>query len=431
MSFFFTLFFIFIGGSALFFLCKKIRLPSLVGYLLLGIGLGLLEENFGSDSFHFFDPQIASLSSYLRKIALIIILAKAGLSLNLGDLKKVGRPAVWMSFLPACAEMCAVGLFAPLFFPLSYVESFLLGSVLGAVSPAVVVPMMGRLMDEKRGTAKGVPQLIIAGSSIDDIVMIVFYQSFLTMEKGGEISPLVFLNIPVSILTGVVAGVGLGFLLSLLFKKAHIRDSVKLILIFGIGFGLTGLEEVLSPYFGFSSLLAVIALGIVLNTRNPLQAKRLTVRSSKMWVLAEILLFVLVGASIRVEYAAKYFLLALALVAVSLFFRSLAVQMCLIRTRFNLKERLFTTIAYLPKATVQAAIGSGLLDLGNSLRTANALNADAVIAAGTIVLSVSVVAILLAAPLGAIGMELTYRSLLAPDVPGETEEAPASSGGQA
>lgn len=421
MSFFFTLTVIFVAGVLLFFLCRKIHLPALIGYLLLGILLGFLEEKYGSDSFHFFAPELSAISSQIRKIALITILVKAGLSLNLKDLKKVGRPAVLMSFVPACTEMVCVGLFAPLFFDLSYTESFLLGSVLGAVSPAVVVPMMSKLMDTHYGTDKGVPQLIIAGSSIDDIIMIVFYQCFLTMEKGGSVSFLTFLNIPCSILTGVLLGVGFGFLFSLLFEKAHIRDSIKLILIFGISFGLTYLENAVAPYFGFSSLLAVISFCVVLNTRNKVQAQRLAQRCSKLWVLAEIFLFVLVGASIRIEYASEYFFLALALIAISLAFRSIGVSLCLIKTKLNVKERLFTVFSYLPKATVQAAIGGGLLDYGNELLAKGSERAGAVIASGRIVLSVSVVAILITAPLGAILMNATYKKLLQKE---ETEELP-------
>lgn len=416
MSFFLTLSFILIGGVCLFYLCKLCHLPALIGYLIFGILLGFLESKFGTDSFHFMDPGITGISSYIRKIALIIILAKAGLSLNISDLKKVGRPAILMSFVPACVEMCAVGIFAPILFPITYTESFLLGSVLGAVSPAVVVPMMSKLMDTKWGTKVGVPQLIIAGSSIDDIVMIVFFQAFLTIEKGGSISAMTFLNIPISILTGIAVGIGLGFLLSLIFHKGNIRDSFKLIIIFGLGFGLTAIEEVLAPWFGFSSLLAVISMCVVLNAKNGEQARRLAARGNKMWVLAEIFLFVLVGAIIKIEYASKYFGLAALLLLISLSFRSLGTTSCLIKTKLNAKERLFTVICYLPKATVQAAIGGGLLDLGNQLLAAGANNADAVIASGTIVLSVSVVAILLSAPLAAFLMNLLYPRLLTHDI---------------
>jgi NhaP-type Na+/H+ or K+/H+ antiporter len=405
--FFASLFLILVGGAALYFLCKWIHLPALVGYLLWGILLGYLG---------WIDSDIFAISPQIRKIALVIILTKAGLSLNLDDLKKVGRPAILMSFVPACVEMATVGLLGPRFFALSYNESFLLGSVLGAVSPAVVVPMMVRLMEERRGTGKGIPGLVIAGSSADDIVMIVFYTVFLSIESGGSVSWVSFLNIPLSIVSGIGVGIGLGFLFSLLFKKAHMRDSLKLVLLFGTGFGLVWLEDFLSQWFGFSSLLAVITIGLVVMARRKEQAKRLSERCSKMWVVAEVFLFVLVGASIKVDYFSKFLLPSLGLLACSLAMRSLGVNLCLIKTKLNFKERGFVTISYLPKATVQAAIGGGLLDSGTS--TGN----EAAIAAGTIVLSVSVVSILLTAPLGAIAMNLTYKKLLGPSE-GESEKA--------
>jgi solute carrier family 9B (sodium/hydrogen exchanger), member 1/2 len=397
--FFASLCLIMVGGAGLYFLCRLCHLPALVGYLLWGILLGYLG---------WIDPNIAAISPQIRKIALVIILTKAGLSLNLNDLKKVGRPAILMSFVPACFEMVAVGLLGPVFFALTSNESFLLGSVLGAVSPAVVVPMMVRLIEEKRGTAKGIPQLIIAGSSADDIVMIVFYTVFLSIEEGGSLSWMSFLNIPISILSGIAVGILLGFLFSLFFKKVHLRDSLKLTLLFGVGFGLVWLEDYLAQWFGFSSLLAVITIGLVIMAKRKEQAARLSERCSKMWVVAEVFLFVLVGASIKVQYFANYFWLCLALLSCSLFVRSLAVNLCLIKTKLNLKERTFVTISYWPKATVQAAIGGGLLDYGTSSGN------QTIIAAGTIVLSVSVVAILLSAPLGAILMELTYKPLLGP-----------------
>ena len=328
------------------------------------------------------------------------------------DLRKVGRPAILMSFLPATVEMVAVGLLAPLFFNLSYTESFLLGSVLGAVSPAVVIPMMSKLMEEKYGTKEGIPQLIIAGSSIDDIVMIVCYQSFLTLEKGGSISAMTFLNIPISIVSGIAVGVLLGFLLSLLLKRANIGVVWSFILLLSLSCGLTYLEEVVSPYFGFSSLLSIITLALVLHKRNPEQASNLKNAANQVWALAEVFLFVLVGSSIKVDYALRYFLPAFLLLLCSLLCRSIAVSSCLIRTNFDLKERSFVILSYLPKATVQAAIGGGLLDLGNSLLSQGASNAASVIAAGEIVLSVSVLAILLSAPLSAILMNALYPKLL-------------------
>ncbi len=413
MSFFLTLSLIFMGCLILRFICRKVHLPPLVGYLLLGILLAFLEDRFSNDSFHFFSPDISSISSYLRKVALIVILIKAGLSLNVNDLRKVGRPAILMSFLPAVIEMCAVGIFAPLLFPsLTYLDSFLLGSVLGAVSPAVVVPTMTRLMDERYGTAKGIPQLIIASSSIDDIIMIVFYQCFLSMEKGGEISYLTFLNIPSSILLGVGIGLLCGMLLVLLMNKMKLDDVIFLILIFAISFGFTVIEDVLSFYVGISSLLAVISMCVFIRYKKPDVARNLMPVCNRIWIPSEMLLFVLVGACIKIEYAGQYFLYALLLVLISLSFRSLAVSCCLIRTDLNRKERTYTVFSYLPKATVQAAIGSGLLDLGKQLLSDGSSQATRIVEAGTIVLSVSVVVILITAPLGAILMNSTYKYML-------------------
>ncbi len=412
MSFFFTLFLIVFFGVLLNRLSKLLHLPPLVFYLIFGILLSVLDTYLSNESFKILDPGLMDISSYIRKIALIIILLKAGLSLDLSDLKKVGRPAILMSFVPACIEMVAVGVFAPMFLPLSYTESFLLGSVLGAVSPAVVIPMMSKLMEERYGTKKGIPQLIIAGSSIDDIVMIVFYQSFLTMEKGGKISFLTFLNIPLSIVSGVLVGILVGFALSFVFRKSKMDSILKLILLLAVSFGLTFVEDLVSSYFGFSSLLAIITAALIVHKKDSEISLDLKNKLNKIWYLAEIFLFVLVGASIKIEYAGKYFLPAFLLLLVSLSFRSLAVSTCLIKTKLNVRERAYTVLSYLPKATVQAAIGGGLLDLGNALLQSGASNAESVIQAGTIVLSVSVVAILLTAPLASIFMNLLYPKML-------------------
>lgn len=409
MNLFFTLSLILLGGSSLFLICKKIHVPSLIGYLFFGIFLSFLNEKITFDSFYIISPQISEISSSIRKIALIIILCKAGLTLNLKDLRKIGRPAILMSFVPAVIEMCAVGLFAPLFFPLSYVESFLLGSVLGAVSPAVVIPMMSKLLDLKKGTNEGIPQLIIAASSIDDIVMMVFFQAFLQLEKGNTISFMTFLNIPISILLGISIGILLGFLLSLLFSKINFSDSVQLILIFGISFFLIFLEDLLSSILGFSSLLAILSLCLFIKAKKPDLAFNLAKKCNRMWILAEMFLFILVGASIKISYALNYFLFALMLIAISLSFRSLAVSSCLIRTKFDFKERLFCIFSFLPKATVQAAIGGILLDYANDIGN------ELLIQSGTILLSVSIVYILITAPLGALLMNFSYEKCLKDD----------------
>lgn len=407
MSIFFTLFLIVFGGVLLNKLAKRIRIPPLVLYLLYGVLLSLLQEKVGS-SFTFLDSGVRNISSPIRKVALIIILLKAGLSLNLSDLKKVGRPAILRSFLPACTERVAVGIFGKRILGLTYTESFLLGSVLGAVSPAVVIPRMSKLRDEKYGTEKGIPQLVIAGSSIDDIIRIVFYQCFLTREKGGSLSARTFLNIPISIVTGVGSGILLGRLLSFIFNKVERNDTFKLLLLLSICFGLTYLEDLVSPYFGYSSLLSIITCAIVIHKKGEQISLILKTKFNEIWYLAEIFLFILVGAGIKIEYAGKYFLPALLLLLISLAFRSLAVTGCLVKTKLNWKERGFVVISYLPKATVQAAIGGGLLDLGNQLLASGAANAESVIAAGTIVLSVSVLAILITAPFAAISRNLLY-----------------------
>lgn len=407
MSIFFTLFLIVFGGVLLNKLAKRIRIPPLVLYLLYGVLLSLLQEKVGS-SFIFLDSGVRNISSPIRKVALIIILLKAGLSLNLSDLKKVGRPAILRSFLPACTERVAVGIFGKRILGLTYTESFLLGSVLGAVSPAVVIPRMSKLRDEKYGTEKGIPQLVIAGSSIDDIIRIVFYQCFLTREKGGNLSARTFLNIPISIVTGVGSGILLGRILSFVFNKVERNDTFKLLLLLSICFGLTYLEDLVSPYFGYSSLLSIITCAIVIHKKGEQISLILKTKFNEIWYLAEIFLFILVGAGIKIEYAGKYFLPALLLLLISLVFRSLAVTGCLVKTKLTWKERGFVVISYLPKATVQAAIGGGLLDFGNQLLASGAAKAESIIAAGTIVLSVSVLAILITAPFAAISRNLLY-----------------------
>ncbi|MCH3966095.1 MAG: cation:proton antiporter [Bacilli bacterium] len=394
--FFLTLGIMLLGGGLLGFLFTKIRLPALLGYLLLGILMGY---------FGLVDAGILKYSAEIRKIALIIILLKAGLSLNLKDLKKVGRPAILMSFVPAISEMTAVGIIAHYLFGISFVESFLLGSVLGAVSPAVVVPRMTKMMKEGYGTDQGIPELITAGSSMDDIVMIVFFNSFLTVEQGGSLSAMTFLNIPISIVSGIAAGIGLGFLLALLFNNVHMRDSLKLILILGVVFLLVYLESFLAKWFSFSSLLSAITMGIVLLFKAPVSSPRIANKCDRLWTVSEIFLFVLVGASLKVAYFGTYFLPALLLIVCSLLIRSIAVQACLIKTPFNKEEKAFVCISYLPKATVQAALGGTLLDL------ATALGNESMQKAGIIVLSVSVVYILVTAPVSAFVMDLTYKKL--------------------
>ncbi len=404
--FFTNLFIILFVGVIILVTFAKIKIPPLIGYLLLGILINYLE---------LIDPSLEAISPYLRKISLIIVLIKAGLTLDLSDLKKVGRPAMMMSFMPATVEMIVIGFVAPLLFDITYTESFLLGAVLGAVSPAVVIPMMSKLIDEKKGTKHGVPQLILAGSSIDDIVMIVFYQAFISIETGGTITAITFLNIFIAIISGILIGTLFGYGLSFIFSKVKTKNHLKIILIIGIGIGLTALEAFVVKWFIFSSLLAVITMCLIIRIKDQPLATDLTKIASKVWIPAEMFLFFLVGASIKIDYASKYFLMALSLIGISLLARSLMVAGCLVKTNLNKKERIFTIIAYLPKATVQASIGGGLLDLGYELLAKGAENAATIISAGTIVLSVSVIAILISAPLSALTMNLTYQKLLPDD----------------
>lgn len=396
--FFLSLAIILLVGCLLGFFANKIRIPSLIVYLLLGIALGY---------FGLIDENILAISAEIRKIALIIILIKAGLSLDLKDLKKVGRPAILLSFIPAVIEMITVGLIGPTFLGISYLESFILGSVLGAVSPAVVVPRMVKMIENKQGTNKGIPQMVIAGSSLDDIVMIVCYTAFLTIEGGDSLSYMTFLNVPISIVLGVAVGILTGFILSFIFKKIHMRDSLKLAITLGVCFGYVFLESYISKWVGFSSLLAVITIGIVLFARRKTQASRIASKCDKLWTVAEIFLFVLVGASINLDSIWNVILPALLVIVIALIIRVLGVFTCLIQTNLNFKERLFVGISYIPKATVQAAIGGGLLDLGNSLGNAT------IQSAGMIVLAASVIAILFTAPFGALTMDLTCNKLTA------------------
>jgi hypothetical protein len=397
MDFFIFLAVILVLGGAVGVLLNHFKLPALLGYLCLGIFLG---------SLNLMNPQIQAVSGELRKIALIIILLKAGLSLEIDDIKKVGRPAMLLSVLPCCIEMTAIGVAGHFLLGLSLIESFLLGAVLGAVSPAVVVPRTTKMLDENIGTKKGVPQMITAGSSMDDIVMIVFYTSFLSIEGGGGVNIKAFANIPISILLGIIIGAFAGLIFSYVFEKFHLRDSIKLTFLLGISFCFVFLETLLSKYIGYSGLLSVISMGVVLYTKRGQQAIRLKGKCDKLWVVSEIFLFTLVGASIQIEYALRVLGWALLTILIGLTFRNVGVQLALIKTKLNIKERLFVSISYLPKATVQAAIGGGLLDLGNTLKNPQIINA------GVIVLSVAVVSILFTAPLGAFLIDKTYKKLL-------------------
>lgn len=388
---------VFLVGLAAAAVCQRCRLPRIIGMLVTGIVLGPYVLDL-------LDPSILSISSELRQIALIIILIKAGLSLNLADLKKVGRPAVMMACVPASCELLAFVLFAPAILGVTRIEGAVMGAVLAAVSPAVVVPRMVQLMEEGYGTEKSIPQMILAGASCDDIFVIVLFSTFSGMAQGGSVHVMDFVNIPVSIVLGVVLGAAAGFALSAFFETAYarkhcVRNSMKVIIVLGLAFLLMSVETWLKGIVSVSGLLAVVAMACVLKLRCPaFVSKRLSEKFGKLWLAAEVLLFVLVGAAVDIRYTMGAGLAAVAMIAVALVFRALGVCLCMAGTALDRKERLFCVIAYLPKATVQAAIGSVPLAMG--------------LPCGQIVLSVAVLAILITAPLGALGMDATYKKLL-------------------
>ena len=388
---------IFLVGLSMAAICRQIKLPRIIGMLITGIVLGPYVLDL-------LDPSILAISAELRKMALNIILLKAGLSLDLGDLKKVGRPAVLMSCLPASFEILAFFLFAPSILGITRIEAMVMGAVLGAVSPAVVVPRMMQLMDSKYGTKKSIPQMILAGASCDDIFVIVLFTTFVSMAQGGTAKVTDFINIPVSIGLGVLMGAVTGYFLSLFFETAYahkhcVRNSTKVIIVLGVSFVLVAVETWLEGIVSVSGLLAVVAMACVLKMKSvAFVSKRLSEKFGKLWIAAEVILFVLVGAAVDISYMGEAGLAAVGMILLALCFRAVGVGVCMIGTELNLKERLFCVIAYLPKATVQAAIGSVPLSLG--------------LPCGEMVLSVAVLAILITAPLGAIGMDATYKRLL-------------------
>lgn len=382
---------VFLCGMALGGIFQKLKLPSLLGMLLTGILLGPYVLNL-------LDPTILNISTDLRQIALIIILTRAGLNLDIKDLKHVGRPAILMCFIPACFEIAGMLIFAPMFLGITYLEAAIMGTVIAAVSPAVIVPKMLKLMEIGYGKSKSIPQMIMAGASVDDVFVIVLFTAFIGLAKDDIITPLSLLTIPTSIVFGLIGGIATGLFLALLFSNLHIRDSGKVIIILSVSFLLVTVEHALTGVVGFSGLLAVMAMGATLQQRKYEVSKRLSGKFSKLWVCAEVLLFVLVGATVNISYALKAGLAAVALIFCVLIFRMVGVFTCLIKTSLNKKERIFSAIAYIPKATVQAAIGGLPLAMG--------------LACGEIVLTVAVLSILITAPLGAALVDATYKKLL-------------------
>lgn len=382
---------ILIVGMSMGWICKKLRLPSLVGMLFTGIVLGPYVLNI-------LDGSILGISAELRKIALIIILTRAGLGMDISGLKRIGRPAFLMCFVPASLELIGMLLIGPRLLGLTILEAAIMGAVLAAVSPAVVVPRMVKLMEEGYGVKEGIPQLILAGASVDDVYVIVLFSTFVGMIQGEGASVISFVNIPISIILGIGIGYGAGILLAMYFKKIHMRDTVKVLIILSISFLLVVAEDALTTSITFSALIGIMFIGVGLQKKNDIVAKRLSLKYGKLWVAAEVFLFVLVGATVNIGYLGKMGIKALAVILCAIVFRMLGVFLCLLGTSLNNKERLFAMMAYTPKATVQAAIGGIPLSLG--------------LACGDTVLTVAVLAIVITAPLGAFAIDCSYQKML-------------------
>ncbi len=385
---------IFLCGLLLGSIFQKIKLPPLLGMIITGIILGPYALNL-------IDQSVLSISSDLRQIALIIILTRAGLNLDINSLKKVGRPAILMCFLPACFEIIGMVLLAPPLLGISILDALIMGTVVAAVSPAVIVPKMLKLIETGYGKDKSIPQMIMAGASVDDVFVIVLFTSFTGLAQGESFSPISLIQVPISIILGLGLGILIGILLGFFFKKVHMRDSIKVIIILSISFLLVTLENSLKGIVPISGLIAIMSIGISLQKIRSDASKRISTKFSKLWVAAELMLFVLVGATVDIKYAFSAGIMAILLIFGVLVFRMIGVLICLIKTKLNKKERIFCMIAYCPKATVQAAIGYIPLTMGLSC--------------GNIVLTVAVLSILITAPLGAFFIELLYKRLLKKD----------------
>ena len=378
-------------GMSAGWICRKVKLPGLLGMLFTGIILGPYVLNM-------LDSSILLVSADIRKIALVIILTRAGLTLNLEDLKKVGRPAFLMCFVPATFEMIGMIILAPRLLSVSLIEAAVIGAVVAAVSPAVVVPKMIKLMEDGFGTKQGIPQLILAGASVDDVYVIVMFTAFTSLAQGGNVSVMSFVNIPVSIMFGIIIGIIIGKALAVVWKKLHIRDTVKAAIFLSVALLLVDIEASLNTPITFASLISVMFIGIALKKDRPEVAFRLSQKYNKMWVWAEVMLFVLVGATVDIGYVAYAGVSSIVIIIGALIFRMAGVALCMAGTKLKLKERVFCMLAYTPKATVQAAIGGVPLSMG--------------LACGNTVLTVAVLAIIITAPLGAFAIDMTYRKLL-------------------
>ncbi|MFI3330735.1 MAG: cation:proton antiporter [Rikenellaceae bacterium] len=382
---------LFFLAFSLGYVFNKLHLPSLLGMLLAGILLG-------QSGFSLLDDKIMSISTELRQIALVIILLRAGLALKLSELKQVGRPAVLLSFVPATIEICGIMLLAPALLDVNLFEAALIGSVVAAVSPAVVVPRMLSLMQNKVGTRKGIPQMLMASGSVDDIFVIVLFSSFVILCGTGEFSALSLLDIPISIVLGILLGILGGLAINLVFKFLKFRNTIKMLLTLGLGFLFLSLEQLLKGTVAVSALLGVMVMGITILKKDENLAGGLSGKFNSMWVGAEVILFALVGAEVNLDYALSFGFTPVLVLLGALCFRMLGVYLSVVGTKLNSRERLFCMIAYLPKATVQAAIGSIALSMG--------------LPCGDMVLTLAVLAILISAPLGAVGIDLSYKKLL-------------------
>ena len=378
-------------GMSAGWVCRKVKLPGLIGMLFTGIILGPYVLNM-------LDSSILLVSADIRKIALVIILTRAGLTLNLEDLKKVGRPAFLMCFVPATFEMIGMIILAPRLLDVSLIEAEVIGAVVAAVSPAVVVPEMIKIMEDGYGTKQGIPQLILAGASVDDVYVIVMFTAFTSLAQGSNVSVMSLVNIPVSIIFGIIIGIIIGKALAVVWRKVHIRDTVKAAIFLSVALLLVGVEASLNTPITFASLISVMFIGIALKKDRPEVAFRLSQKYNKMWVWAEVMLFVLVGATVDIGYVAYAGVSAIVIIIGALIFRMAGVALCMAGTKLKLKERAFCMLAYTPKATVQAAIGGVPLSMG--------------LACGNTVLTVAVLAIIITAPLGAFAIDMTYRKLL-------------------
>lgn len=378
-------------GLSLGKIFNNLKLPSLLGYILTGIVLSPYAMNL-------IDTSLLNIAPQLRQIALVIILTRAGLSLNINTLKKVGRPALLMCFLPACFEILSVIVIGPLLFGITIVEAAIVGSVIAAVSPAIIVPRMINLIEEGYGEKHSIPQLVLAGASVDDVFVIVVFTAMTALEASGEFTALSFVKIPISIVSGIIVGAIVGIVLVQLFKKNHIRDTIKVLIIISISFLLLELENSISDYIPISGLLAIMSMGVIIKLNYEILAERIQTKYNKLWTGAEIMLFVLVGATVNMKYVADAGILTVIMILVALVFRMIGVFVCLIKTELTMKEKIFCMIAYTPKATVQAGIGAVPLAMG--------LNC------GQMVLTIAVMSIIITAPFGAIAIDKTYKKLL-------------------